>query len=92
MRKAVWVAVGAGATVVVIVQARKLARRYGPSPVAQRVEARMRDVEHRAQAASQVFRSTFSQARASREAELTAALLAADTPEAGPRRSRRGVP
>ena len=91
MRTVFWVAVGAGATVAVIIQARRLSRRFAPSPVAQRVETRMRDVEHRALTATQSFRSTFAQARSSREAELTAALLAHGTPDPANTRTGRGL-
>jgi hypothetical protein len=76
MRRGFWIGVGAAAAVVAVYVTHKAYARYAPASVAERVETTARDVETRAHHAVAEFRSTFGEARASREAELMAALLA----------------
>ncbi|QAY71107.1 hypothetical protein [Xylanimonas protaetiae] len=76
MRRLFWVGVGVAATVVVYRKGRKVVRQYLPSSVAERAEKAAHDAGERATGFLAEFRETFGEARARREAELTAALLA----------------
>ncbi|MCL2594956.1 MAG: hypothetical protein FWD83_05500 [Promicromonosporaceae bacterium] len=76
MRRLFWIGVGAVTTIVVYRKGRQVYQRYVPSAVAERVQQGARDASGRAGVALAEFRTTFSQARAAREAELIAALLA----------------
>ena len=83
MRRLVWAGVGVAATVVAYRKGRKVVRRYLPATLAERAETAARDVTERATAAAGDFRAIFAEARARREAELTAALLAEGQPAPG---------
>jgi hypothetical protein len=76
IRRLFWVGVGVVVTVVIYRQGRKLVRRYVPASVAERAEQVVHDAAERTQDAVADFRETFTQARARRESELMAALLA----------------
>ncbi|MCL1870742.1 MAG: hypothetical protein FWF90_10060 [Promicromonosporaceae bacterium] len=76
MRRLFWIGVGVTVTVVVYRQGRKVVRKYLPASIAERAEQTARDVGERAGTTAQEFRAIFTEARARREAELTAALLA----------------
>jgi hypothetical protein len=80
MKRLVWVGVGVVIAVVVIHQGRKYVRRYMPASIAQRAQDTAADVSERAGHATTVFRETFTEARAQREQELMAALLADGQP------------
>jgi hypothetical protein len=96
MRKSVWIGVGAAATVVVLYAGRRAWKRYAPQSLAERAETAARDVEQRAHSAAAEFRSTFKDARKTREAELMAALLAdgqdASVQQRSPRPARPARP
>jgi hypothetical protein len=81
MRRLFWVGVGVAVTVVVIRQGKKAIAQYAPEAVAQRVERAAQDAGRRAETFVGTFRSEFTAARARREAELTAALLADGQPD-----------
>ncbi|GAB2470316.1 hypothetical protein [Xylanimonas ulmi] len=76
MRRLFWVGVGVAVTVVVYRKGRQVVRQYLPSSIAERAERAAHDVGERAGSVAQEFRATFAEARARREAELAAALLA----------------
>ncbi|MEG3615128.1 MULTISPECIES: hypothetical protein [Isoptericola] len=90
-RRLFWVGVGVTITVVVIQRGRRLVARYTPEAVAERAGDLGRDVSRRAETFLTTFRSEFAAARASREDELVAALLAEGQPHPDDvERTRRG--
>lgn len=98
MRRLFWIGVGVTATVVVYRKGRKVVQQYLPASVAARAEQAAHDAGERASGFVAAFRETFGEARARREAELTAALLAegqqdpATTRAARATGARRGTP
>ncbi|GAA4727468.1 hypothetical protein GCM10023216_18140 [Isoptericola chiayiensis] len=76
IRRLFWVGVGVTITVVVIRRGRRVVARYTPEAMAQRAEDLGRDVSRRSATFVATFREEFGAARAAREAELVAALLA----------------
>jgi len=98
-RRLFWVGVGVVVTVVVIQRGRKIAAQYAPQAVVDRAERAAQDAGRRAETFLGAFRGEFTEARARREAELTAALLAEGQPDPvdvrasglGPRDLRGGV-
>jgi len=89
MRRLFWIGVGAAVTVAVYRKGRKVVQQYLPATVAERAGNAARDVSDRATTAAGDFRSIFSEARARREAELTAALLAEGQPDPAATRAAR---
>ncbi|AEG44381.1 hypothetical protein [Isoptericola variabilis] len=81
MRRLFWVGVGVTITVVVIRRGKRLVAQYAPEAVVDRAERTAQDLGHRAETFVGAFRSEFTTARARREAELTAALLAEGQPD-----------
>ncbi|GII99032.1 hypothetical protein CLV28_1673 [Sediminihabitans luteus] len=80
MRRLVWVGVGVGLTVVVVVQGRRLVARYAPEALVERAADSVDAAGARGLEFVRVFRDEFSRARAAREVELRAALLAEGQP------------
>jgi hypothetical protein len=76
MRRLVWVGVGVVVTVVVLREGRKVLRRYSPVGAVDDVAARANDLGERLTRVTNDFGSEFRSARAAREAELRASLLA----------------
>ena len=76
MRRTFWLTVGAAGTVVAYQQGRKLVEKFLPEKVAERAQESAISFGDRLKAAADEFTSTFTEARKSREAELTGALLA----------------
>jgi hypothetical protein len=80
IRRLFWVGVGVTITVVVVRRGKKLVAQYAPEAVVERAGRTAQDVGQRAETFVDAFRSEFTTARARREAELTAALLAEGQP------------
>ncbi|PZR52747.1 hypothetical protein DNL40_10245 [Xylanimonas oleitrophica] len=91
MRRLFWVGVGVAVTVVVYRRGRKVVQQYMPASVAERAEQAAQDLGERADSFVQEFRVQFTQARARREAELTAALLADGQPDPEQTRAARAT-
>jgi hypothetical protein len=91
IRRLFWVGVGVTVTVVVITKGRRVVARYTPEAVAGRAEDLGRDLSRRSGAFLTTFRSEFSAARAAREAELVAALLAEGQPHPDEVRAQRAA-
>lgn len=89
IRRLFWVGVGVTITVVVIRRGRKIVAQYAPQSVVDRAERLAHDAGQRAETFVGTFRSEFATARAQREAELTAALLAEGQPHPDDVRERR---
>ena len=89
IRRLFWVGVGVTVTVVVIRRGRKIVAQYAPQSVVDRAERLAHRAGDRAESFVGTFRSEFSTARAAREAELTAALLAEGQPHPDDVRARR---
>jgi hypothetical protein len=89
IRRLFWVGVGVTITVVVIRRGKKVVAQYAPQAVVDRAERLAHDAGQRAETFLGAFRSEFSTARAAREAELTAALLADGQPHPDEVRARR---
>ena len=89
MRRLFWVGVGVAVTVVVYRQGRKIVRQYLPATIAERAGKAAQEAGERAGTAAQEFRAIFSEARARREAELMAALLAEGQPDPEATRAAR---
>ena len=89
MRRLFWVGVGVTVTVVAYRKGRQVVRQYLPATLAERAETAARDASERATAAAGDFRQVFAEARARREAELTAALLAEGQPDPAATRAAR---
>ncbi len=81
IRRMFWVGVGVTLTVVVVRRGRRLAAQYAPEAVVERAERTAQDLGRRAETFVGAFRDEFTTARARREAELTAALLAEGQPD-----------
>ncbi len=88
IRRLFWVGVGVTITVVVVRRGKKLVAQYAPGAVADRAGRTAQDVGRRAEMFVGAFRSEFTVARARREAELTAALLAEGQPDPDDVRAR----
>jgi hypothetical protein len=89
IRRMFWVGVGVTITVVVIRRGKKVVAQYAPQAVVDRAERLANDAGRRAETFVGTFRSEFATARAAREAELTAALLAGGQPHPDDVRARR---
>jgi hypothetical protein len=76
VKRLVWVGVGVAVTVVVLRQGRKVVRRYGPAAAVDDMTARANDIGGRLTRVARDFGGEFRTARAAREAELRASLLA----------------
>lgn len=81
IRRTFWVGVGVALTVVVVRRGRRIVARYAPEAVVERAERSAQDLGRRAETFVGAFRDEFETARARREAELTAALLAEGQPD-----------
>ncbi|ROS74557.1 hypothetical protein [Cellulomonas sp. PhB143] len=88
MRRLFWVGVGVGVTVVVVVKGRQVAARFAPSAVVDAATGRLDDAGARGLELVRVFRTEFGEARARREAELRASLLAEGQVPAEPASAR----
>ncbi len=91
MRRLFWVGVGVTATVVAYRKGRQVVQQYMPATIAERAETAARGASERATAAAGDFRTIFGEARARREAELTAALLAEGQPDPEVTRAARAA-
>ncbi|ACZ30711.1 hypothetical protein Xcel_1688 [Xylanimonas cellulosilytica DSM 15894] len=91
MRRLFWVGVGVAVTVVVYRRGRKVVQQYLPASVAERAGQAAQDAGERASGFVADFRETFGEARARREAELTAALLAEGQPDPETTRAQRAA-
>ena len=89
IRRLFWVGVGVTVTVVVIRQGKKAVAHYAPEAVVDRAGRIAQDASRRAEGFVATFRTEFASARAEREAELTAALLADGQPHPDEVRARR---
>lgn len=89
MRRLVWVGVGVAVTVVVLRQGRKVVRRYGPAAAVDDATAKVNDLGQRVTHVVRDFGDEFRAARAAREAELRASLLAEGQPEPDVTRAAR---
>ncbi|WP_125778142.1 hypothetical protein [Antribacter gilvus] len=91
MRRLFWVGVGVAVTVVVYRQGRRLVARYTPEAVSDRAAAVVDDAGARVSQFARQFRAEFTVARAERERELRAALLADGQPDPEVTRARRAA-
>lgn len=90
-RRLFWVGVGVVVTVVVYRQGRRLIARYTPASVSERAAAAVDDAGARLARAAHEFREEFVVARAQREKELMASLLADGQPDPETTRARRAA-
>lgn len=91
MRRLFWIGVGVAVTVVVYRQGRKIVARYTPASVSERAAAAVDDAGARLTRAAHQFREEFAVARAEREKELRASLLADGQPDPATTRARRAA-
>ncbi len=91
MRRLFWIGVGVAVTVVVYRKGRAVVQQYMPASLAERAQSAAHDAGERASGFVAEFRETFGEARARREAELTAALLAEGQPDPEATRARRAT-
>jgi hypothetical protein len=91
MRRLFWIGVGVTVTVVVYRRGRRLVRQYVPASIAERAEHAATEAGRRAGDVAQEFRARFTEARAAREAELLAALLAEGQADPAETRARRAT-
>lgn len=91
MRRLFWIGVGVTVTVVVYRKGRKVVQHYLPASVAERAQHAAHEAGERASGFVAEFRETFGEARARREAELTAALLAEGQPDPETTRAARAT-
>ena len=90
-RRLFWVGVGVAVTVVVIRRGKRVVRTYAPAALTARAEQTAQDASRRAGAFIDTFRAEFVAARAEREAELTAALMADGQPDPEETRAARAA-
>lgn len=91
MRRVFWIGVGVAVTVVVVTKGRQVIARYAPASLVDQATTAVDDAGARVTGFWRDFRAEFAVARAEREAELEAALLAEGQDDPAVVRARRAA-